>query len=151
MKHAKATKSILIVEDDSWLAHNHMMIMEVSGYDARSVSSSEAAIQTIDEHVPDVIVLDVMLEGGTAFALMHELQSYEDTSRIPIILCSNIPGELLDHTALERYGVRIVLDKSTMRPYDLLDAVERVKPLGKVRGNKNDGPESETQGNGKHA
>lgn len=120
-------KKVLIVEDDSWLANNHLMIMSVSGYDAHTVSSSEAAIARIDDKIPDVIVLDVMLEGGTAFALMHELQSYEDTARIPVILCSNIPGELLDHVALERYGVRIVLDKSTMRPYDLLDAVERVK------------------------
>lgn len=124
---ANDVRSVLIVEDDSWLAGNHMTIMNVSGYDAHTVSSSEAAIARIDDHAPDVIVLDVMLEGGTAFALLHELQSYEDTARIPVILCSNIPGELLDHDALERYGVRIVLDKSMMRPLDLLSAVERVK------------------------
>lgn len=126
-KAAPGVKNILIVEDDSWLAGNHLTIMSVSGYEAAAVSSSEAALARIDDRAPDVIVLDVMLEGGTAFALMHELQSYEDTARIPIILCSNIPGELLDHQALGRYGVRIVLDKSTMRPYDLLNAVERVK------------------------
>ena len=122
-----AIKNVLIVEDDAWLANNHLTIMTVSGYEAQAVSSSEAAIARIDDKAPDVIVLDVMLEGGTAFALMHELQSYEDTARIPVILCSNIPGELLDHKALDRYGVRIVLDKSTMRPYDLLSAVEQVK------------------------
>jgi len=126
-KTSREIKNVLIVEDDSWLANNHITIMTVSGYEAKAVSSSEAAIIQIDDKAPDVIVLDVMLEGGTAFALMHELQSYEDTARIPIILCSNIPGELLDHSALERYGVRIVLDKSTMRPYDLLSAVEQVK------------------------
>lgn len=120
-------KNVLIVEDDSWLANNHLTIMSVSGYEASAVSSSEAAIERIDNKAPDVIVLDVMLEGGTAFALLHELQSYEDTARIPVILCSNIPGELLDHAALERYGVRVVLDKSTMRPYDLLNAVEQVR------------------------
>lgn len=123
----REVKRVLIVEDDSWLASNHLTIMTVSGYDAQTVSSSEAAITIIDDKAPDVIVLDVMLEGGTAFALLHELQSYEDTARIPVILCSNIPGELLDHDALERYGVQIVLDKSAMRPLDLLQAVERVK------------------------
>jgi DNA-binding response OmpR family regulator len=127
MTAARPVKNVLIVEDDSWLANNHLTIMSVSGYEAFAVSSSEAAIQRIDNKAPDIIVLDVMLEGGTAFALLHELQSYEDTARIPVILCSNIPGELLDHAALERYGVRIILDKSTMRPYDLLTAVERVK------------------------
>lgn len=126
-KTKRDIKNVLIVEDDSWLANNHLTIMTVSGYDAIAVSSSEAAIARIDGKAPDVIVLDVMLEGGTAFALMHELQSYEDTARIPVILCSNIPGELLDHVALERYGVRVVLDKSTMRPYDLLSAVEQVR------------------------
>lgn len=132
-KATNSIKNVLIVEDDSWLAGNHLTIMSVSGYEAKAVSSSEAAIATIDDRAPDVIVLDVMLEGGTAFALLHELQSYEDTARIPVILCSNIPGELLDHVALERYGVRVVLDKSTMRPYDLLSAVERVKS-GEVAG-----------------
>lgn len=131
MSHTtKKIKNVLIVEDDSWLANNHLTIMRVSGYEAEAVSSSEAAIERIDNRAPDAIVLDVMLEGGTAFALMHELQSYEDTAGIPIILCSNIPGELLDHGALATYGVRIVLDKSTMRPYDLLSAVERVRGGG---------------------
>jgi PleD family two-component response regulator len=111
-KASSKVRRVLIVEDDSWLANNHITIMKVSGYEASAVSSSEAAIAQIDDKAPDVIVLDVMLEGGTAFALMHELQSYEDTARIPVILCSNIPGELLDHEALERYGVRIVLDRS---------------------------------------
>jgi DNA-binding response OmpR family regulator len=116
------TKKILIVEDDKWLAEQHARVLKKAGLQPIVTLHAVAAIKAVDDDHPDAIVLDVLLTGSTAFAFMHELQSYSDTGKIPIILCTNLAGDLLlDDVA--PYGVRKILDKTTMAPDDLAAAV----------------------------
>jgi len=117
--------SILIVEDDEWLAEQHSRVLTKAGYKATIVPHALAAIQAIDIVHPSAIILDVLLTGSTAFALLHELQSYDDTGDIPIILCTNLANELsIDD--LKLYGVKQILDKTTMAPSDLILALKSV-------------------------
>ncbi|MEI7689959.1 MAG: response regulator [Candidatus Saccharibacteria bacterium] len=116
---------ILIVEDDKWLAQQHARILNGAGYKPTVTLNAIEAIQSVDDEVPDAIILDVLLTGNTAFALMHELQSYGDTGEIPIILCTNLAADLsLDDLA--PYGVRQIIDKATMVPDDIVTALRRV-------------------------
>jgi len=116
---------VLIVEDDAWLAEQQVRILTKAGFSATTSPHPIAAIKAIDTAHPDAIVLDVLLTGSTAFALMHELQSYGDTGGIPIIICTNLASELsLDN--LRPYGVRRILDKTTMLPDDVVAAVRSV-------------------------
>lgn len=119
------SKSILIVEDDKWLAENYSRSLISAGYDTTISLHAIAAINIIDDIHPDAIVLDVLLTGSTAFTLLHELQSYDDTGKIPIIICTNLASELsIDD--LVPYGVNKILDKTTMMPDDLIAAVKSV-------------------------
>ncbi|HUC96443.1 MAG TPA: response regulator [Candidatus Saccharimonadales bacterium] len=119
--------SILIVEDDSWLSEQFSRMLKNEGYDVTVVSNALAAIEKIDDINPDVIILDVLLTGSTAFALLHELQSYGDTGSIPVILCTNLASELKLED-LEPYGVKRILDKTLMVPDDLVVSVRSVLP-----------------------
>jgi len=118
-------KSVLIVEDDKWLAEHFARVIEMAGYKTAVSYHAWAAIDAIDDFNPDVIILDVLLTGNTAFTLLHELQSYGDTGKIPVILCTNLASEL-KFADLEMYGVRRMLDKTTMVPDDLVAAVKSV-------------------------
>lgn len=116
---------ILIVEDDAWTAEQHARTLEKAGYSTRISPHAIDAIVAVDEMRPDAIVLDVLLTGSTAFALMNELQSYSDTGSIPIILCTNLAPEMsIDD--LRPYGVKRLLDKATMEPDDLPAAIRSV-------------------------
>lgn len=118
-------QSILIVEDDEWLAEQYVRVLTAAGYKVAVTHHALAAIQSIDRVQPKAIILDVLLTGTTAFALLHELQSYGDTGAIPIILCTNLAEELsLDD--LKLYGVKKILDKSKMLPNDLLASIKSV-------------------------
>lgn len=118
-------QKVLIVEDDGWLANQQSRILEKSGYEILVSPNALSAIVDIDKYRPDVIVLDVLLAGNTAFALMHELKSYVDTGLIPIILCTNLAGEIkLDDVS--HYGVKRILDKTTMVPDDIVATVRSV-------------------------
>ncbi len=117
--------SVLIVEDDAWLAEQQQHVLIKAGYKAIISPHPIDAIKVIDATHPDVIVLDVLLTGSTAFALLHELQSYGDTGSIPVILCTNLASEL-SLEDLAPYGVRRILDKTTMLPDDVVAAVRSV-------------------------
>jgi len=124
MSNVKAQK-VLLVEDDAWLAEMEVGVLQKAGYQVASAPHALAAIELIDEFAPDIIILDVLLAGSTAFAFLNELQSHGDTKDIPVVLCTNL-AEQLNDTHLKEYGVRRVVDKSTMHPNDLVVAVKAV-------------------------
>lgn len=115
---------ILIIESDEWLAEQYQRVL---GVECRTMVAHNAlaAMKLIDKIIPDLIVVDILLTGGTAFALLHELQSYGDTGSIPIILCTNLASEL-SIESLRSYGVKVILDKTLMVPSDLPSAARDI-------------------------
>lgn len=115
--------NVELVEDDALLARQFVWALEREGYAVHHSHHAKEAILAIDEALPDVIVLDVLLPATTGFTLLHELQSYDDTRVIPVIICSSVP---LTMKELASYGVRRIIDKTTMVPGDLIKAVRAV-------------------------
>jgi len=126
--------SILLVEDDAWLAETEAATLERAGHSVTIAPHGLAAIEQIDSSLPEVIILDVLLAGSTGFALLNELQSYGDTKTIPVILCTNL-AEQVSNAGLEQYGVKRVVDKTTMIPNDLVAAVRAVTCLEEIHEN----------------
>lgn len=116
---------VLLIEDDAWLAELEAGILERAGFEVSAASSGLVAIDMVDESRPDAIVADVLLAGSTVFALLHELQSYKDTDKIPVVLCTNL-AEQFSAEQLEEYGVKRVVNKTTMDPAELVAAVRSV-------------------------
>lgn len=116
---------VLLVEDDAWLAELEAGVLTGAGYSIDVVAHGHAAIDAVDRRLPDVIILDVLLAGSTAFTLLHELQSHPDTAVIPVVLCTNL-AEQFDSKQLEAYGVRRIVNKTTMVPSDLVAAIKAV-------------------------
>ncbi len=106
-------KKLLIVEDDKNWADILCGYAAAVGAEARVVVSGGQAMEMIDNWRPDAIVLDMLLAGETAVALLNELRSHADLARLPIVVCSNACVNLAD---LQPFGVRAMLDKASMRP-----------------------------------
>lgn len=118
-------RTILIVEDDDWLAEQHGRTLRSAGYSVDFAPHALAAMDAVDIKRPDAIILDLLLAGPNAFTLLHELQSHVDLADIPVILCTN-SAEQIAGEDIEAYGVRQVLDKSSMHPDDVVAAVKKV-------------------------
>jgi CheY-like chemotaxis protein len=116
---------VLLVEDDPWLAELEVKTLLEAGFDVTHAPHAPSAIVKIDEVEPDIMILDVLLSGSTAFTLLHELQSYDDTGELPIILCTNM-AENIQLDDVKSYGVRRIVDKTTMKPDDLIAAIRSV-------------------------
>ncbi len=116
---------VLLVEDDQWLAEVEAKVLGDAGYEVLVAPHALAAIDSIDDTVPDVIILDVLLAGSTAFSLLNEVRSHSDINEIPIVLCTNL-AEQFDAKQLAGYGVKRIVDKTIMHPSDLVAAVRAV-------------------------
>lgn len=116
---------ILIVDDDIWLAEHCAETLKSAGYETHHVQHALAAIDQIDTLKPSALIVDILLPGATGFSLLHELQSYRDTAALPVIVCSGVAGSM-KLEELEPYGVRRILDKTTMKPDDIVAAVRSV-------------------------
>lgn len=110
---------VLLIEDDQWLADSYQVMLKAQNIPVRQVSTGHEAMQMIEKEPPVVIVADVLLGDHTSIALFHELQSYEDTREIPIILCTTLAQTKFNTTELKTYGIEVVLDKATLTPEQL--------------------------------
>ncbi|AJA06761.1 hypothetical protein TM7x_01115 [Candidatus Nanosynbacter lyticus] len=106
-------KKLLIVEDDKNWADILCSYAAAVGAEARVVASGGQAMEMIDDWQPDAIVLDMLLAGETAVALLNELRSHVDLAKLPIAVCSNADVQLAD---LRPFGVTALLDKASILP-----------------------------------
>lgn len=118
--------TILVIEDDHWLRDSYSRLLTRIGYSVVCTDTAEAAMRSVEGTAPDCILADIMLEGHTIFPLLHELQSYDDTRRIPVIVCSNLDRSVLQKSRLHQYGVISVLEKATLTPDSLELAIKEV-------------------------
>ena len=110
---------ILVIEDNETWQEIYARIL--SSYDLTFCRDDLEAIKIIDKNSPQLIVLDILLNGPTAFGLLNELQSYPHLAKIPIIIISNIK---LAQDKLKEYNIVKVFEKATLDPIELRAEVQ---------------------------
>lgn len=115
---------VVIIDDDEWLMDTYERTLSAAGYSVARAANAVAAMQVIDEHQPQAIILDLFMPGPNGIVLLHELQSHSDLANIPVILITNAAHDI-NAELLAPYGVRTVLDKTAIAPEDVALAVKR--------------------------
>lgn len=107
---------IFIIDDDREMAECVALAIG-SATPVRIFSNAIDAIQALDDReLPELIFLDILLDGPDGFTFLNEIGSYSDTAKIPVVIISSLD---LKNRPLENYGVVKVLDKTTMTPKDI--------------------------------
>lgn len=109
-------KRALVVEDDPVWASLLSTYCQKEGYDVKLARSPQEALNCLDEGGIDVLILDILLAVETGVALLNEIRSFSDLSKIPVIVCTSSSASKED---LSLFGVVAALDKSTMDAQDL--------------------------------
>jgi len=107
---------ILIVEDDADLRRLFRMALSLAGYAVEETGDGIDALRLIENHPPDLVVLDLILRTLDGVSVRQELASRVLTSRIPVVV---VTGSTVDTSALD---VACVLHKP-VDPDDLVRAV----------------------------
>lgn len=118
------SKHVLIIEDDQWFLALVKKTLEREKFTVTAANNTLEGMTAINKKIPDAIILDFFMPGPNALVLLHELQSYGDTAKVPVVLCTNNAGDIPEDV-IGAYGVVSVLDKTTMHPDDIATAVRR--------------------------
>lgn len=88
------TKRILIVDDDVDFIAASRVALEASGFEVLSANDSRHGVETARSEMPDLIVMDLMMEKLYAgFSAVEALASHEETKAIPIIMVTGVTTE----------------------------------------------------------
>ena len=105
---------IFVIDDDEIMAE---CIAEAVGPGAKVFSNAiEAMNEIVAGTLPEMIFLDILLDGPDGFTLLNELISYDDTAKIPVVVVTSLD---LSGKDLSVYGVKEILFKDEMTPRDL--------------------------------
>ncbi len=114
------TKRILIVDDEPDICEILRFNLEMEGYD---VEVAEGPLP-LEEPLPDLILLDVMMTPKSGFEWAKELKSDPRVANIPIIFCT---AKTLEEDLLQ--GFAIGSDDYICKPFRISEVKARVKAV----------------------
>ncbi len=81
-----STKStIMVVDDDHELVTIVRVILEQKGFNVMCAYNGPQLFAGLDEHKPDLIILDIMMPEMDGLEVLTRLKANPDTSSIPVI------------------------------------------------------------------
>jgi DNA-binding response OmpR family regulator len=113
------TAAVLVVEDDELIASSLVRALRSKGYDASSTATVAAAIDSIDTHVPDLVLLDLGLPDGDGEEVCDVL--VRQHADVPVIVLTARREEADVVLGLEMGAVDYVV-----KPFRLAELLARV-------------------------
>lgn len=118
---------ILIVEDEPSIAEVVSLYLRRAGYRVHVVEDGQQALAALEQNLPDMVVLDLMLPKLDGFSLTRWIR---DRSDIPIIMLT-ARREESDRIA----GLEMGADDYVVKPFSPQELVSRVRAvLRRTRG-----------------
>jgi DNA-binding response OmpR family regulator len=85
---------ILLIDDDMDLNEMNKVVLEANGFDVTVAFSGEEGLKKAAEHLPDLIVLDVMMDYKTeGFHVTYDLRQVPGLKSTPILMLTAINRE----------------------------------------------------------
>ena len=78
-------KNILVIDDVSTnLKYVDMVLRD--RYEVTTLKSGRDALEYLNDHIPDLILLDICMQGMNGYEVMEHLKKNPATAKIPVIL-----------------------------------------------------------------
>jgi signal transduction histidine kinase len=116
-----AVRPRVLIADDNADMRQYLARLLSEQYEVETVADGQAALQTAHEHLPDLIVSDVMMPVLDGFELLKALRADESTRAIPVILLSARAGE---ESRVE--GMQAGADDYLIKPFSARELLARV-------------------------
>ncbi|WP_025994663.1 EAL domain-containing protein [Pseudomonas viridiflava] len=120
--------TILIVDDDVHVRDLLEVLLQNQHYRTQTAESGEQALEMVEKHAPDLILLDIMMPGMDGYEVASRLKSGKTTSNIPIIMLS-----ALDERSARISGLEAGAEEYLNKPVDSAELWLRVRNLLRLK------------------
>ena len=115
---------IYIVEDDESIREIETIALKNSNYIVSAFENAKEFYKKLDELVPDLILLDVMLPDESGYDFVRKLRKRPATQDIPIIMVTAKTTEMDMIKGLDGGA-----DDYIKKPFSIMELITRVKAL----------------------
>lgn len=117
----KTGAKVLVVDDEPQIRRSLQVSLEEKGYGVLLAEDAEKALHLLNDHPPDVIVMDLLLPGIDGIELTSRIRKQ---STVPIIFVSAIGEERKKVEALE-----LGADDYVTKPFGMEELLARIRSL----------------------
>ncbi len=116
--------SVLVVDDEPNIVMSLEFLMEQAGFEVRVAADGEAALKVMEDKVPDLVLLDVMMPKRDGYDLCQMIRAKPEWKDVRIIMLTAKGREV------EREkGMALGADDYVTKPFSTRELVERVKTI----------------------
>ena len=115
---------IYIVEDDSSIREIETIALKNSNYLVCDFERAKDFYKKLDEIVPDLVILDVMLPDESGYDIVRKIRKNPATKHLPVIMVTAKTAEM----DLIR-GLDGGADDYMKKPFSIMELISRVKAL----------------------
>ncbi len=121
----KRTKSkILIVDDDPNILLSVEFLLVKNGYDVLVARNGIEATEIIEDTIPDIVLLDIMMPDVDGYVICEFIKKNERTKNIKVIFLSAKSREVdID------FGYEIGADLYMIKPFSTRTLLEKINEL----------------------
>jgi PleD family two-component response regulator len=115
-------ESILVVDDDPFIARLLEIELRAAGYEVRTALDGEKALEIVRQGCPDLILADVMMPNMDGYELTRRLRLDGRTATVSVIL---LTARGLSADKLE--GFSVGADDYIVKPFDTPELLARIR------------------------
>lgn len=115
---------IWCVDDDSTIRDIEVYTLEQTGFQARGFADGASLLEALQEEIPDLIVLDIMMPGMDGVEVLKTLRSEPKYQDIPVIMAT-AKGTEMDKIS----GLNTGADDYLVKPFGVMEMVARIKAV----------------------
>jgi DNA-binding response OmpR family regulator len=119
----EGAKRILLAEDDRFLRRAAEARLRQQGFEVLTATDGEEALRVARAERPDLVLLDVVIPRLQGFDVLKALKRDAVTSRIPVIVLSNL-GQERDVEQAIALGAEAYLVKAHLSLQDLVQKID---------------------------
>lgn len=115
---------IYVVEDDVNIREIERYALKNSGYEVEEFESGGAFFKRIEERIPSLILLDIMLPDEDGMEILAKLRADKNTAGIPVMMVTAKASEMDKVKGLDTGA-----DDYITKPFGVMELISRVKAL----------------------
>jgi diguanylate cyclase (GGDEF)-like protein len=115
-------ESILVVDDDPFIARLLEIELRAAGYEVRTAHDGGQALELARERCPELVLADVMMPNMDGFELTRRLRQDSRTARVSVIM---LTARGLSADKLE--GFSVGADDYIVKPFDTPELLARIR------------------------